>query len=280
MASSAAVTGVLDLETEIQIVAAEIAETLDVETLLLSEEKTQPIKAAVGTKRTSNPAIARAPKKQRTNKVRGYGFARQEVNCLPDLIEHILSIGPIEWESVGKNHLDVYPACKRNVDSLRRKFASLHRQKVPTGNSHCPPEVQRAKRIIKLIKEKSEIGNAEDDDEFDIGNDLGLEKTTDVDDELQKDADEIEEAVGLGAIQTTRGANNNSAIFNRRRLVHPRRKKEEENEDLVTLYKLSIIEDQKERKKRRKLEAERADRERERAVREEYNEHDDVKHDE
>ncbi|KAI0559533.1 hypothetical protein FGB62_144g13 [Gracilaria domingensis] len=154
----------------------------------------------------------------------------------------------------------------RNVDSLRRKFAGLHRQKVSTGNSHCPSGVQRAKRIHGLIKEKSEIGNAQAEDEFGVEDAAKLEKTTDLDEELGKDAKEVEDITEHGAIQVGRFTNNNATMFNTRRRVHPRRKKDEEDEYFVTLYKLSIMEDQKNRQEQRKLEADRAEREHERAI--------------
>ena len=39
----------------------------------------------------------------------------------------------------------------RYVDSLRRKYTSIHREKVPTGDPNMPEEVRLAKKLKYMI---------------------------------------------------------------------------------------------------------------------------------
>jgi hypothetical protein len=70
--------------------------------------------------------------------------------------EH-MPIGGDEWDLVLEQHSIPYPG--REVDSLRRKFAQLHRVKTPTGDPRCPQEVKLAKCIKYIISSCADIGD-------------------------------------------------------------------------------------------------------------------------
>ena len=84
--------------------------------------------------------------------------------ALLDILERRLPIGPEEWDAVSDEHAINFP--KRSVDSIRQKFAGLHRRQAGTGNPNCPPEVEQTKRIKHLIGERVNIGTQ--DKEFDL----------------------------------------------------------------------------------------------------------------
>ena len=88
-------------------------------------------------------------------KGRGRNFTQEELVNLFSIMEQVVPIGPDEWESVLADHSIVYPG--RDVDSIRRKFHSLHRKKVPTGDPNMPIEVKMAKRVKYLIVDKAEL---------------------------------------------------------------------------------------------------------------------------
>ena len=96
---------------------------------------------------------------------RGSGFKRQEVDGLLELLDEHLPLAKEEWDHVLCLHAERYPDYNRTVDSLKRKFASLHRRKVPTGDPTISPDVEKAKRIRYSITERADIveGNASDD---------------------------------------------------------------------------------------------------------------------
>jgi hypothetical protein len=102
---------------------------------------------------------------------RGAGFGRDEVSCFLDAIEKHLPISPNEWDMVEIHHAKYYPDSARTKDSLKRKFLTLHRTKIPTGDPNCPIEVRRAKRIYEEMKKKTELSDAETDDEDDAEED-------------------------------------------------------------------------------------------------------------
>jgi hypothetical protein len=58
-----------------------------------------------------------------------------------------MPIGNDKWDVVLKQHSLSYPG--REVESVHRKFAQLHRVKTPStgGDPRCPQEVKLAKRI-------------------------------------------------------------------------------------------------------------------------------------
>jgi hypothetical protein len=82
---------------------------------------------------------------------------------------HFLNIGlsiqptsQTEWNSVLDEHNIEYAHKNRTVESLRRKYAQLHRKKIPTGDPYCPEEVRLAKRLRYKIGKKADMGDGEE----------------------------------------------------------------------------------------------------------------------
>ena len=86
---------------------------------------------------------------------RGRKYFPVEMMYLFTVMEKVLPIGPIEWDLVLAAHIENFPG--RNVESIRRKYTTTHRKKVPTGNPNMPPEVSLAKKVKYLIGEKVEL---------------------------------------------------------------------------------------------------------------------------
>lgn len=61
-----------------------------------------------------------------------------------------------------REYSDTLPSETRTAESLKRKFASLHRKTMPTGDLLMLAEVRRVKHIRSLTSDRAEMGNAED----------------------------------------------------------------------------------------------------------------------
>ena len=92
---------------------------------------------------------------------RGRGFTVAEIDCLLEIINDVLPIGPNDWDRVTERHCTFYPGLGRTRESLRRKFASLYNHKKPTGDPSCPVYVRNAKRIFERIKEAMDLSDGE-----------------------------------------------------------------------------------------------------------------------
>ncbi|PXF49322.1 hypothetical protein BWQ96_00896 [Gracilariopsis chorda] len=126
-----------------------------------------------GLRNSQRNHCAKNIKKQKTNRApqtggHGSEFLRQKVDSLIELLDEKLPLGRDEWDVVLRIHHQKYSDKKRNVDNLRRKFASLHRRKIPTGDPTMPPEVDRSKRIRDLMTERTDMGGGEESNE-DVG---------------------------------------------------------------------------------------------------------------
>ena len=75
-----------------------------------------------------------------------------------EIMESILPIGPTKWDQVWEQHSVVFP--DRELNTLRRKYTTLHRKKIPTGDPHMPDEVRMAKHCKYGISQKAELGDA------------------------------------------------------------------------------------------------------------------------
>ena len=102
---------------------------------------------------------------------RGTGFSAAETDNLLELMATILPIGGEEWDRVEREHSILWPAEKRTVPSLKRKFQSLYQTKVATGDPNCPPQVRRAKHIQNCLKEKTNMSDGDDDEDDDDDDD-------------------------------------------------------------------------------------------------------------
>ena len=115
-------------------------------------------------KKSRRPPANKATKNNKKTPSRGQGFSQAKTMHLLDVIENILPVCQIEWDSVARDHEKAWPNERRNVQSLKRKFQILYRTKTPTGDPNSPPEVKRAKAIYwGKIYEKT--GMSEGDEE-------------------------------------------------------------------------------------------------------------------
>ena len=88
-------------------------------------------------------------------------YSHGELMSLLHVLEVELPIGEMAWKKVAQRHAETFP--HRTVQSIRRKFTSLHRKSIPTGNPQCPPEVKLAKRVHYLLGDKASIGDGEEE---------------------------------------------------------------------------------------------------------------------
>ena len=80
------------------------------------------------------------------------------------LIDRYLPLCKDEWEFILNEHNKLFSLQNRTVDALRRKFASLHRKKMPTGDPLMPANVRRAKHIRYKMTERADMGVNDDGD--------------------------------------------------------------------------------------------------------------------
>ena len=80
---------------------------------------------------------------------RGAKYYTAKLVNLFKTMKEILPIEPDEWKKVVDLHLVEFPG--RAVDSLRRKYTSIHQKKVTTRDPNMPEEVRSAKKIKYMI---------------------------------------------------------------------------------------------------------------------------------
>ena len=79
----------------------------------------------------TNQHVVQLPKATKGNGKNGENnYSREELLSLFAIMEWILHIGTEEWEQVVLEHSELFPG--RDVDSIRRKYNTLHRKQVPT----------------------------------------------------------------------------------------------------------------------------------------------------
>ncbi|RHZ20940.1 hypothetical protein DYB26_014987 [Aphanomyces astaci] len=96
---------------------------------------------------------------------RGKGWCPASTDLMLDKIELFLPAGRNGWAKVAdayNTNGKAFP--KRDIDSLRRKFATLKNHAKPTGHPECPPDVRRAKRISRDIDNNVGVCSMEDED--------------------------------------------------------------------------------------------------------------------
>lgn len=75
------------------------------------------------------------------------GYSQAEVDSLLEIFEENVLVGGEEWAHAMCIHKQHYPEKNRDVDSLKRKFASVHRRGTPTGDQLCAQDVRKATNI-------------------------------------------------------------------------------------------------------------------------------------
>ena len=99
---------------------------------------------------TSNASI-KAPPNSRKGKL---NFSLEEKNAMLNVMAEILPIDAKEWGQVMERTQEK-TGIERTAPSLKRKFQTLHRKKIQTGNSNMPEEVLAAKRIFHKIRQRA-----------------------------------------------------------------------------------------------------------------------------
>ena len=120
-----------------------------------------------------------------------------------DLVEEHLPLGQDHWQNLATEYNSTYPQRARDYESLRNKFKSLFKVNKPTGDPNCPPQVARAKRLYRMIENRS-AGLDMDDDGADDAEDAGV------------DADEDAVDAGGDAAENESGSEDEGLVFNGR----------------------------------------------------------------
>ncbi|ETV74553.1 hypothetical protein H257_10702 [Aphanomyces astaci] len=96
---------------------------------------------------------------------RGKGWCPASTELMLDKIELFLPAGRNGWAKVADAYNpDGKAFPKRDIDSLRRKFATLKNHAKPTGHPECPPDVRRAKHISRDIDNNVGVCSMKDED--------------------------------------------------------------------------------------------------------------------
>ena len=96
-------------------------------------------------------------------------YTDEEIKDLLQLIQDHLPISKSDWTEVVES-LTAMGHVGRTVESVKRKFQELHRKKAPTGDPSCPPNVLWAKRIHRMIGDRADVGNG--DEEYELESNL------------------------------------------------------------------------------------------------------------
>ena len=113
------------------------------------------------------PPAPPAPQQGRRASSKNYGI--EETRHLFAILTTIVPIGPDEWQRVCDEHNLNYPG--RDLNSIKRRYATLYRKQMPTGNPNMPWEVREAKTIKRLIGEKAMMGDGQE--HFDLQQGFG-----------------------------------------------------------------------------------------------------------
>lgn len=215
----------------------------------------QPLPATTAIKKTSKVKPGKS--------IRGSGFGQAEIHHLLGLLDEHLPLCKDEWDYVLREHHKMFPLHQRTVESLRRKFATLHRKKMPTGDPLMPADVRRAKHIRYRITERADMGVMDDkDDEFlpaedgingvGVSND-GVESVPCSSGDASDDSPEkIASPSGSVVLSDDTPTPSNSTVTPRpltsRRPARPK----QDDDDIMALLKAQIVQDGVRREEERK----------------------------
>jgi len=164
---------------------------------------------------------------------RGLGYSEEEtMNLLLILKEH-QPIGSMAWEKVNDLHNVQNPNTPRTTDSLKRKFKELYQAKPKTGNPQLPEKVKLAKDIREAMCQRGQISNFSS-------------SSKDVSRGILSDGEDTESTCNLPVVE---GMDNESLVplpLSRKR-TSSTAKKESKVEDILEIYKLQIIQAEKNR---------------------------------
>ena len=136
----------------------------DADETSMESESEVPIPSVIFTNTTTTNATTTMSQRPR-GRIPGVGnFGIAETMHMLRQIKDVLPIGSDQWKEVADRHAAVYPF--RSKEAIQRKYNSLQRKAIPTGDPDCPEEVRLAKQVKHLIGDKACIGDAEE--EFDL----------------------------------------------------------------------------------------------------------------
>ena len=140
----------------------------------------------------------------------------------------------------------------RNADSLKRKFSALYRKPIPTGDPHIPADVRRAKHIRAEMADRIDLGDGEDAVEIADSSFEAEAPTTNWLVETAEDAESLhidaapqqeENSVLPRSVIEISIPSPRSLIRRRPSSIPP----SQDDNDLISIYELSMLEDQKRR---------------------------------
>ena len=128
------------------------------------------------------------------------------------IMSDIKPIGKDEWEEVVRQHNQVYP--ERNLDSIRRKYQTLHRMKKPTGDPDCPEHVRLAKRVKYSIAHKADLGLGDEELEMPDGADEDGVADGGINNEDEEAEQPDSSSIGTGNVSNNNNGNATAASTN------------------------------------------------------------------
>lgn len=127
-------------------------------------------------------------KKPRGRATGAANYAPEDLEGLFDILEEQLPLGGKAWNSAADDYnqwAEENGRPVRTAKSLELKFKQLVKTSKPTGDAECPPHVQRAHEIEKLMNEKAGSRDLDDGDIVDASDAIVI--TSDEEDDKHVD---------------------------------------------------------------------------------------------
>ena len=173
----------------------------------------------------------------------GSGIHCKEIDYLLDLIEKIQPLCRDEWEMVAAEHKKEFGDKQRTTDSLKKKFASLYRRKMPTDDPRMPEDVRRAKHLRHRLTELAEIGDGEH--AVSVVDDVLPTESDDIDGSTGDDEETPQSGMLLSSMSTAQRTDTTPSheATLPRPMVKKRHSRETE-EDLTSIIKMIMVQEQ------------------------------------
>ncbi|PXF45098.1 hypothetical protein BWQ96_05137 [Gracilariopsis chorda] len=174
----------------------------------------------------------------------GLSFTKLELENFLDVLSEHLPSGNDEWEAVTRIHQSRWPNANRSTDSLRRKFAALHRKRVPIGDPRIPSSVLKAEDLREEMTTRVDMGEGEgaETDTFFLENE-GEKGPHVTDNSNQENASDVEAKTPNKVRRSTTPSTSAPAFPN----IHKRRKRgsADDNAGVTELIKATILQEQR-----------------------------------
>lgn len=116
------------------------------------------------------------PPTKKTSTTKDMRFTKEEEEYLGEILVEILPIGQRMWEEVTNRFNQMFPTRARQTENLRRKFNTLHKKKIPTGDPTMPKAVRLCKKANALIIQASQLSTCNSDEDDDDEEEVELEE--------------------------------------------------------------------------------------------------------